>query len=79
MGGIFDDEVDLDFFEGEMRRYYSNIVGKYGATVQNALKKAFFFKKSATSAPVMGPSGERICKRLFPYMTNGANMKLKKG
>lgn len=38
-GGIFDDEVDLDFFEEEMRRYYSNIVGKYGMTVQSALKK----------------------------------------
>ncbi len=38
-GGIFDDEVDLDFFEDEMRRYYSNIVGKYGSPVQRALKK----------------------------------------
>lgn len=38
-GGIFDDEVDLDFFEDEMRRYYSNIVGKFGMTVQSALKK----------------------------------------
>ncbi len=38
-GGIFDDEVDLDFFEEEMRRYYSNIVGKFGLTVQSALKK----------------------------------------
>jgi len=38
-GGIFDDEVNLSFFEEEMRRYYSNIVGKFGATVQAALKK----------------------------------------
>ncbi|MDF2545364.1 MAG: flavodoxin [Anaerosolibacter sp.] len=38
-GGIFNDEVDMHFFEDEMRRYYSNIVGKYGATVQSALKK----------------------------------------
>jgi len=38
-GGIFDDEVDLDFFEEEMRRYYSNIVGKYGMMVQRALQK----------------------------------------
>lgn len=38
-GGIFDDEIDLDFLEGEMRRYYSNIVGKYGAMVQKAIKK----------------------------------------
>ncbi len=38
-GGIFDDEVDFDSFKEEMRRYYSNIVGKYGSPVQKALAK----------------------------------------
>ena len=38
-GGIFDDEVDFEYFEDEMRRYYSNIVGKYGSPVQKALEK----------------------------------------
>lgn len=38
-GGIFDDQLHLVFFEEEMLRYYSNIVGKYGVPVQNALKK----------------------------------------
>jgi len=38
-GGIFDDELKIEAYEDEMRRYYSNIVGKYGATVQSALKK----------------------------------------
>jgi len=38
-GGIFDDEVNLEFYMYETRRYYSNIVGKYGAMVQKALKK----------------------------------------
>jgi flavorubredoxin len=37
-GGIFDDEVDLDLYEDEMRRYYSNIVGKYGKNVQRAFE-----------------------------------------
>ena len=27
-GAIFDDEVNFSFYEDEMRRYYSNIVGK---------------------------------------------------
>lgn len=35
-GGIFDDEVNIDRYEDEMRRYYSNIVGKYGKNVQRA-------------------------------------------
>lgn len=38
-GGIFDDEMDFLSIEDEMRRYYSNIVGKYGTFVQNAFKK----------------------------------------
>ncbi len=38
-GGIFDDQVDLDYLEEEISRYYSNIVGKYGVPAQTALKK----------------------------------------
>ncbi|MCL2072922.1 MAG: FprA family A-type flavoprotein [Marinilabiliaceae bacterium] len=38
-GGIFDDEMDFLMFEEEMRRYYSNIVGKYGSPVQKAFEK----------------------------------------
>lgn len=38
-GGILDTELDLAKYEGEMRRYYSNIVGKYGNPVQKALQK----------------------------------------
>ncbi len=37
-GGIFDDETEIDY--NEARRYYTNIVGKYGPQVQAALKKA---------------------------------------
>ncbi|MBI9052888.1 MAG: FprA family A-type flavoprotein [Bacteroidales bacterium] len=39
-GGIFDDEIEFeDYYEQEMRRYYSNIVGKYSNMVQKAFKK----------------------------------------
>lgn len=39
-GGIFDDEVDFDkFYLSEMRRYYSNIVGKWSSKVQQAFQK----------------------------------------
>lgn len=37
-GGIFDDEAEPDY--SEARRYYTNIVGKYGPQVQAVLKKA---------------------------------------
>ena len=39
-GNLFADEMDFDeSFMGEARRYYANIVGKYGVQVQNVLKK----------------------------------------
>ena len=38
-GGIFDDEVDIEYFEDEILRYFSNIVGKYCSTVQKAIQK----------------------------------------
>lgn len=38
-GGIIDSAINCDTFWLEMVRYYSNIVGKYGTPVQNALKK----------------------------------------
>ena len=38
-GGIFDDEVDLDFYIEETRRYFSNIIGKYCSMVQKAFAK----------------------------------------
>lgn len=40
-GNIFRDEVDFNAnWEDDARRYYTNIVGKYGAQVQAVLKKA---------------------------------------
>lgn len=41
-GQIFNDEIDYkaDSFVADARRYYTNIVGKFGTQVQAALKKA---------------------------------------
>ena len=38
-GGIVDSEDTFEEYRDEMIRYYSNIVGKYGVPVQQALKK----------------------------------------
>ena len=38
-GGVFDDEVDIAYFDDEILRYFSNIVGKYCKLVQRALTK----------------------------------------
>ena len=50
-GGVFDDETRFEFYEDEMRRYYSNIVGKYGVQVQKALAKL-----SGVSIKIIAPS-----------------------
>lgn len=38
-GGVFDDEINLSFYEEELMRYFTNIVGKYCPHTQRALKK----------------------------------------
>lgn len=54
-GKIFNDEVAMDeSWWNEARRYYANIVGKYGLQVQAALKKAAGFDIRMI-APLHGP------------------------
>ena len=57
-GGIIDAQINCDTFWLEMERYYSNIVGKYGTPVQNALKK------------LAGVKLDYICATTAPYGTN---------
>ncbi len=38
-GGVLDSQLIPERYRGEMIRYYSNIVGKFGSPVQTALKK----------------------------------------
>ncbi|MDR3339071.1 MAG: FprA family A-type flavoprotein [Candidatus Symbiothrix sp.] len=38
-GGVFDDEIDVNVYEDEALRYYSNVVGKYSGMVQKAFAK----------------------------------------
>lgn len=54
-GNIFNDEInfDRDWLE-DARRYYTNIVGKYGIQVQNVLKKASALDIQ-TLCPLHGP------------------------
>lgn len=54
-GNIFADEVDFDRdWLDDARRYYTNIVGKYGASVQALLKKAASLE-IAMICPLHGP------------------------
>ena len=54
-GNLFADEIDFDRdWLADARRYYTNIVGKYGVQVQNLLKKAAALD-IAMICPLHGP------------------------
>ncbi|RCW51396.1 MULTISPECIES: FprA family A-type flavoprotein [unclassified Halanaerobium] len=38
-GFLFDDELNINFFKDEIRRYFSNIVSKYGTVVHNTINR----------------------------------------
>ena len=69
-GGVFDDEIDLDTtcFNEEVRRYYSNIVGKYGVQVQKALAKL-----SGVDIKMIAPSHGIIWRSQIPYILEKYN------
>ncbi|SHF83556.1 Flavorubredoxin [Mariniphaga anaerophila] len=65
-GGIFDDEINLDFYEEESMRYFTNIVGKYCPHTQRALKKLAPFEIKmigATHGPVWRTNLDWILSR----------------
>ena len=62
-GGVIDSQIDCEPFWLEMVRYYSNIVGKYGTPVQNALKKLAGVKLDyicSTHGPVWHEHVEKV-------------------
>ena len=65
-GGIFDDEINLDFYEVEVMRYFTNIVGKYCPHTQRAIKKLApldIKMIAATHGPIWRSDLEWILKR----------------
>ena len=72
-GTIFDDEMNFDFFRDEMRRYYSNIVGKFGAPVNAVLKKLSSLEISCI-CPSHGLIWRKYIKELIERYQKWANM-----
>ena len=71
-GALFADEVDFfrDYVD-EARRYYCNIVGKYGTQVQALLKKASTVQITA-SAPCTASSGAKTSANSSTATSTGA-------
>ena len=74
-GAVIDKDMNCDGYWLEMVRYYSNIVGKYGTPVQNALKKLAGVKLDyicSTHGPVWHDHIEKVVgiyDRLSRYET----------
>lgn len=77
-GKLFNDEVDFDRdWLDDARRYYTNIVGKYGPHVQALLKRREPLI-SRLSVRCMDRYGEMISVICWINMTNGAVMSRRK-
>jgi len=62
-GGIFDDTVDIEYYESEILRYFSNIVGKFSSMVQKAIAKLKDLEISivaSTHGPIWRSKPDRI-------------------
>ncbi|MBM6992589.1 MAG: FprA family A-type flavoprotein [Prevotella sp.] len=62
-GGVLDDDIDVEHYWLEMIRYYSNIVGRYGTPVQNALKRVAGVRMDylcTTHGPVWHKYAEKV-------------------
>jgi flavorubredoxin len=62
-GGIFDDTVDIEYYESEILRYFSNIVGKFSPMVQKAIGKLKNLEiniVASTHGPIWRSRPERI-------------------
>ena len=76
-GNIFSDELEFDKeWLADARRYYANIVGKYGMQTQALLTKAAGLDIQLICLCTVR-SGERICLILSKSMINGVNMSRK--
>jgi flavorubredoxin len=62
-GGVTDRELDFAAYRDEMIRYYSNIVGKYGAPVQRAIAKL-----SGLAIDIVCPTHGPVWTKDFPQV-----------
>lgn len=77
-GGLFDAEVNLEFYEDEIRRYYSNIVGKYSPIVQRALKKLSDVEIKII-APTHGPIWNTCPETIINYYDKWSRFEAEEG
>ena len=77
-GGVFDDEVQISWYEDETLRYFSNIVGKYSRMTQKALKKLDSIPLNVI-ASTHGPVWRRNPQRIVEIYDHWSRHKAEEG
>lgn len=79
-GGVFDDEINLDFYIDEMLRYYANIVGygRYSKMVFKAMEKLSSLEISHI-ASTHGPVWRTEIPKLLDYYKKWSTYQSEKG
>jgi len=77
-GGIFDDEVDVDFYVDETLRYFSNIVAKYSPMVLKAIDKLSAVNISVIAA-THGPIYRKNPATIINYYLRWSRQETEKG
>ncbi|HHV39902.1 MAG TPA: MBL fold metallo-hydrolase [Bacteroidales bacterium] len=77
-GGIFDDEIDPEYYKDEMLRYYSNIIGRYSPQVERALQQAAKLPIRII-CPVHGPVWRSNPQKVFDWYAQWATGGSEKG
>jgi flavorubredoxin len=77
-GNIFDDQINLDFYENEISRYYTNIVAKYSPMVQAALRKLSNLDVKVICA-THGPIWRKDPKYIIDFYDRLSSMETKEG
>ncbi|MCG8410694.1 MAG: FprA family A-type flavoprotein [Bacteroidales bacterium] len=78
-GGVFDDEIEFEeYYEADMRRYFSNIVGKYCNMVQKAFKKLEGVEVKYVCA-THGPIWRKNAKKVLSLYNKWSNYETEDG
>ncbi len=77
-GGIFDDEIDPEYYKDEMLRYSTNIIGRFSGQVKRALQKAALLPIRII-CPVHGPVWRTHPETVYQWYAQWAASESEKG
>ncbi len=78
-GSVMDTNTLLEFFEDEMRRYYSNIVGKFSAQASKAISRLASEIEIKTICSLHGPVWQKYAAQVLELYSRWSNYQAEDG